>query len=161
MAGCRPAHPLPETGRRGQPEPEEGNHYPREASSTKLQAGFVVNQGFLGFWTAGIRQEGRSRRSAPQKRNRHTWKGAPRCTPRKGVLGRGGDKTRSPTGGDCFRQALGHLSCSDLGRAQNAGPTEPAPLWSTREPEPERLRPGECTQPRAGHRQVPEERPGA
>ena len=47
------------------------------------------------------------------------------------------------------RQAPYHLSCSDLGRAQNAGPTESAPLWSTREPEPEQLRPGKRTQPRA------------
>ena len=35
------------------------------------------------------------------------------------------------------------------GKAQNAGPTEFAPLWRTREPEPERLRPGKCTQLRA------------
>ena len=43
-----------------------------------------------------------------------------------------------------------HLSCSDLGRAQNAGPTESAPLRTTRVPEPEWLRPGRCMQPRAG-----------
>ena len=40
----------------------------------------------------------------------------------------------------------------DLGRAPNAGPTESAPLWSTREPEPERLRPGKSTQPRTHFR---------
>ena len=51
---------------------------------------------------------------------------------------------------NCAHQAPGHLSCLDLGRAQNAGPTESAPLWSTRVPEPERLRPGKCIQPRAG-----------
>ena len=54
-----------------------------------------------------------------------------------------------PTGGDCTPQAPGHESCLDLGRAQNTGPTESAPLWSTREPEPERLRPGKYMQPRA------------
>ena len=27
-----------------------------------------------------------------------------------------------PSGGHCARQAPGHLSCSDLGRAQNTGP---------------------------------------
>ena len=43
-----------EIGRRGQPEPEGGNHRPREALSTKLQAGFIANQDFLGFWTVNI-----------------------------------------------------------------------------------------------------------
>ena len=45
---------------------------------------------------------------------------------------------------NCTRQTLGHLSCLDLGRAQNAGQTESAPLRTTQVPEPERLRPGEC-----------------
>ena len=40
-----------------------------------------------------------------------------------------------------------------LGRAQNTGPTESVPLGSTREPEPEWLRPGKCTQARARFRQ--------
>ena len=40
---------------------------------------------------------------------------------------------------DRARQTPGYLSCSDLGRAQNAGPTESEPLRSTRVPEPERL----------------------
>ena len=59
------------------------------------------------------------------------------------------------------RQTPGHLSCSDLGRAQNAGPTESAPLRTTRVPEPERFRPGECIQPRACLRQLPAEQPRA
>ena len=33
---------------------ERGNHSRREASSTKLQAGFIANQDFLGFWTVDI-----------------------------------------------------------------------------------------------------------
>ena len=45
---------------------------------------------------------------------------------------------------DCTCQTSGHLSCSDLGRAQNAGPTESAPLRTTRVPEPEWLGPGKC-----------------
>ena len=45
-----------------------------------------------------------------------------------------------------------HPSCSELGRAQNSGPMESAPLRTTRVPEPERLRPGRCIQPRAGLR---------
>ena len=58
---------------------------------------------------------------------------------------------------DCAHQTPGHLSCSNLGRAQNVGPTEFAPLRTTRVPEPERLRPGKCIQPRAGLRQFPAE----
>ena len=54
-------------------------------------------------------------------------------------------------GGDCAHQAPGHLSCSDLGRAQNVGPTESVPLRTTQVPEPEWLGPGRCNQPRAGH----------
>ena len=45
------------------------------------------------------------------------------------------------------RQAPGGLSCSDLGRAQNVGPTESMPLWSTREHEPERYRSGSARNP--------------
>jgi len=43
-----------EQSRRGQPEPEGGNRGPREALSTKLQAGFVANQDFLEFWMVNI-----------------------------------------------------------------------------------------------------------
>ena len=77
------SHPPPVTGRRGQPELEGGSRGPREASSTKLQAGFVTNQDFLGFWTVNIHL----RRCAG-------------CTPRKtSGRDRGGDKSqrlRSP-----------------------------------------------------------------
>ena len=62
---------------------------------------------------------------------------------------------------DWARQTPHHLSCSDLGRAQNAGPVESAPLRATRVPEPERLRPGRCMQPRAGLRQFLVEQPRA
>ena len=51
---------------------------------------------------------------------------------------------------DCACQTPHHPSCSELGRAQNTGPTESAPLRTTRVPEPEWLRPGRCMQPRAG-----------
>ena len=51
------------------------------------------------------------------------------CTPRKGSgWDGGGDKTHTPLGADCAHQVPGHLSCSDLGRVKNAGPTESAPL---------------------------------
>ena len=103
-----------------------------------------------------IHQEGHSQRSAPQKRHMAHLRRHTSCTPRK-LSGRdgGGDKTQPPTGGDCARQAPGHLSCSDLGRAQNTDPTKSVPLWSTQEPEPEQLKPGKYTQPRAHFRQFP------
>ena len=84
----------------------------------------------------------------------------PRCTHRKpsGWDG-GGDKLQPSTGGDYTRQGTGHLSCSDLGQAQNAGPTKSVPLWSTRESEPEWLTPGKCMQTRACSRQFPSEQP--
>ena len=53
---------------------------------------------------------------------------------------------------DHAHQTPHHSSCSELGRAQNAGPMESAPLRTTRVPEPEWLRPGRCMQPRAGLR---------
>ena len=74
-----------------------GNHSPREASSTKLQAGFVTNQHFLGFWMVDIYREGRSQRSAPQKRHRVHLRRCGGCTPRA-LSGRdgGGDKSQRP-----------------------------------------------------------------
>ena len=49
--------------------------------------------------------------------------------------------------GQCTCQEHGHLSCSDLGRAQNAHSIEYVPLQSTREPE--WLRPGKCRKHKA------------
>ena len=62
--------------------------------------------------------------------------------------------------GNCPKLALHFmhfpgLSCSDLGRAQNACAVESVSLWNTREPEPEQLRPGKRTQPRACFSQFP------
>ena len=116
----------------------------------------VANQVFLGSWTVDIRQEGHSQRSVPQRRHTAHLRWCCGCAPRKpSGWDWGGDKTPRPTWGECARQAPGCLSSSDLGRAQNAGPTVSVPLWSTQEPEPERLRPrrGRCMQPRARFRQ--------
>ena len=100
---------------------------PEMASSTKLQAGLVANQDFLGFWTVNIHLR--------------------RCT---GCTSRKPSSGEAISGNNRARQTPHHLSCSDLGRAQNAGPTESAPLRTSRVPEPERLRPGRCRQPRNG-----------
>ena len=125
-----------------------------ERHPTKLQADFSANQDFLGFWTIDICQEGRSQRPAPQNRHMAHLRRRARCTPRKpSGWNRGGDKPQPSTGGDYTRQAPGHLSNSELGQAQNTSPTKSVPLWSTREPEPEQLRPGKCMQTRAHIRQ--------
>ena len=97
LAGCGPAHPSPETGRRGQPETEGGNHSPREASSTKLQEGFIANQDFLGFWMVNICWEGHSQRSGPQKRHTAHLRRCTGCTPRKpSVRDKGGNNSQRP-----------------------------------------------------------------
>ena len=106
-----------------------GNCGPRDIFSTKLQAGFVANQDFLGFWTVDTRQEGCSQRPGPAPQKRHTAH-LRRCTlvhPENQVARMG--KAISHSNHSC--QTAGHLSCSDLGRAQNAGPTESVPLRTT------------------------------
>ena len=116
----------------------------------------VAHQDFLGFWMADICREGHSQRSAPQKRHMAHLRWCSCCTPRKpSGWDQGGDKMHHPTWGECIHHAPGRLSCLDLGRAQNASPTESVPLWSTGEPEPERLRPGKCMQLRARLSQFP------
>ena len=127
--------PFPAGGREvggWQPELERGNLGPRNAilyqTTSRLPAS---NQDFLGFWTADIRREGCSQRSVPQKRHVAHLRWGTHCTPRKlSGWDWGGDKTHC-TWGECACQVPGHLSCSDLGRAQNAGPNKSAPLWST------------------------------
>ena len=61
----------------------------------------------------------------------------------------------------CTSLAPGCLSYSDMGKTQNAGPTESVPLWSTQEPEPEQLRPGNAQNPGPALDNVPAEQPGA
>ena len=87
------------TGRWGQPEPERGNRGPREAPFTKLQAGFVANQDFLGFWMVDIRWEGHSQRSAPRRYTRHTWEGTPIVHPENRAAGMGEAIRCTPTWG--------------------------------------------------------------
>ena len=160
LASCGLAHSLLEAGMqagnsqswkvRGKLSPRDGIPY---QTVSRLP---VANQVFLGSWTVDICWEGRSQRSAPQRRHTAHLRQRSLCAPRKlSSWDWGGDKTHHSTWGECAHQAPGHRSCSDLGRAQNAGPTESAPLWSTREPEPEKLRPGKRTQPRACLRQFP------
>ena len=118
---------------------EGGNHSPREALSTKLQAGFVAQTS----WDSG--------------RSTSAWEGVLVVHPENQVAETGEAINHSY----CTCQAPGHLSCLDLGRAQNAGPTESALLKTTQVSESERLRPGKCIQPRASLRQFPAEQPRA
>ena len=141
--------PIPRQRQRGRPATART----RRQGVSRLP---VANQVFLGSWMVDIRHEVRSQRSAPQRRYRAHLRWHSCCAPRKrSGWDQGGDKTHRPTWGVCARQVPGLLSCSDLGRAHNTGPTESVPLWSTRETEPEWLRSGKCMQPRAGLRQFP------
>ena len=85
------------------------------------------------------------------------WEGALVVHPENQAAGIGVVISRS----DHAHQTPHHLSCSDLGRAQNTGPTESVPLRTTRVHEPEQLRPGRCMQPRAGLARFPAEQPRA
>ena len=152
-----------EAGGDTQSQKVRGNLSPRDSilyqTASRLP---VANQVFLGSWMVDICQEGCSQRSAPQRRHTAHLRWHSHCTPRKpSGWDQGGDKTHCPPWGECSHQAPGHLRCSDLGRAQNAVPTESVPLWSTREPKHEWLRPGKYTQLRAHFRQFPAEQPGA
>ena len=91
----------------------------------------------------------------PRGDTQHTWDGALEAN--TGNQGAGtGEVIRCTTQlGECACQAPSCLSCLDLERAQNAGPTESVPLWTTLESEPEQLRTWKCTQSRARFRQFP------
>ena len=115
----------------------------------------VSNHVFLGSWIVDIFQEGHSLTSAPQRRHTAHMR---QCSQAPGNLVRIGRWWRHIAHLEqCSYQAPGCLSCSDLGRAQNACPTESVPLWTTREPEPEWFRPGKCTKCRAHFGQCPAE----
>ena len=90
-------------------------------------------------------------------RSTSAWEGAPVLHPENRVAGTG----EAISSSDRTGQTPHHLCCSDLGRAQNAGPTESAPLRTTQVPEPEWLRPGRCMQPRASLRRFLVEQPRA
>ena len=123
LASYGPAHPQQEAGRQAgtsQSWKARGKLSPRD--SIPYQTGSwlsATNQVFLGSRTADIHQEGRSQRSAPQKRDMAHLSCS--CAPRKpSGRGRGGAETHCAWG-VCAGQALGHLSCSDLGTARGAG----------------------------------------
>ena len=80
---------------------------PETASSTKLSRIPVANQVFLGSWMVDIRQEGRSQRSAPQRRHSPHLRRCSRSTPRKlSGWDRGGDKMHCPPGESALTKHL-------------------------------------------------------
>ena len=83
--------------------------------------------------------------------------GAPTVHPGSQAAGTGEVIRHTTHLGQRACQAPSHLSWSDLGRAQNTGPTKSVPLWGAQEPEPEGLSPGKCMQPRVYFRQFPAE----
>ena len=100
----------------------------------------VANQVFLGSWMVDICQECRSQRSAPQRRHTARLKWRSHDTPRTSTQ----DTAHL---GQCACQAPGHVSSWGLGKVQNACLMESVPLWTTRELEPEQLRPGSAHNP--------------
>ena len=147
-----------------QPEPEgKGNLGPREGIFHQTVSKFpVANRVFLGSWMVDICQEDHSLRSPPQRR--HTRDGALTVHLGNRATGLGRELRGRAHLGQCTRQALNCLSCLDLGRAQNASPTESVLLWNNQEPELEQLRPGKCTKCRSCFGQLdstPPEQPGA
>ena len=140
-----------------QPGLERGKLGPRDSIPYQTAKRLpVANQVFLGpVWLTSV---GRviARDQLSREDTRHT-----RCAPRKpSGWDQGGDEMHCTWGKRAY-QTPGHLSCSDLGRAQNTGPTESAPLRTTRVPEPERLSPGRRMQPRAARGRFPAEQPRA
>ena len=133
---------------------------PETASSTKLRAGSQLL--IKSPWDPGLLTSTRkvaARDQIPEETHSTPETALPLRIQETKRLGRG-DKTHH-TWGVCTRQAPGRLSSSDMGRAQNAGPTESAPLWSTQEPEPEWLRPENAQNPGPALDSAPAEQPGA
>ena len=96
----------------------------------------IANHVLLGSWMVDICQEGHSLRWAPQRRHMaHLRWYSPGNLGNRAARTREVIKTHGPTGTGCSPSAWYCLSCSDLGRAQNACPPKSVPLWSTREPE--------------------------
>ena len=129
------APPTPGRRQRGS-QKARGNLGPRDCILHQTVSRLpVANQVFLGSWMVDSCQEGRSLRSAPKRRHTAHLRQCPCGTPRKRAAGTREVPRCTAHLGQCARQAPGHLSCSDLGRAQNACPTESVPLWSIREPD--------------------------
>ena len=136
------------------------NLAPEMASSTKQQADpqLLTKSSWDPGWLSARRVAARDQ--LPRGDTQDTYlRQCSHFAPRKpSGWDRGGDKTHPSPGADCTHQAPGHISCSNLGRAQNTGPNESVPSWSTQEPESEQLSPGTYMQTRARLRQFQAEK---
>ena len=142
------------TGGRGQvgarQSLKEANGIPEMASSTKLQAGFqfLTKKSWDSRWLTSAERVS-ARDQLPRRDTGYTVDECTRYHLVIQVAGTGEVIRRTCHLRRVRLPATGRLSCLDLGRAQNAGPTESAPLWRTQEAEPEWLRHGKCMKPRA------------
>ena len=128
LAGSRLAHLPPEAGR------QAGNSQSRKARGILYQTASkfpVATQVFQASWMFDIHQEGRIQRSTPQRRHTAHLRQHSCCTPRKSSDWDWEVRRRTAPPGESAPQAPDHPSWSDLVRAQNTGPTESVPLWST------------------------------
>ena len=91
----------------------------------------------------------------PRGDTRHTRDSTLTVHPRNEQPGPGTWLTHRIHLGQCSLIEPCHLSCSDLGRAQNTHPTESVPLWNTWELEPEQLRSRKCMKHRTHIGQYP------
>ena len=133
-----------------------GNLSPRDSilheTVSRLQA---ANHVFLGSWTVDICQEDCSQRSAPQRRHMAHLRWHSSGTLRNQAAGTRELIKTHVSPGAVHLPSTWCLSCSNLGRAQNACPTESVSLQSTQESETEQLRPWKCTKCSAGFGQYP------
>ena len=130
------------------------NSSPETAFLTKLQSGFWLLT--KTSWDSGwLTSTGRvtARDQLPRRHTSHQ-RMHNRCHPANGAAGARELIRRTRHLGRVCSPSTRSPELLGLGRAQNAGPTEPVPLRSTRESEPERLRPGKCMQPRACFKQL-------
>ena len=86
-----------------QSQKARGNLSPRDGILYQIVSRLpVTNQVFLGSWMVDICQEGRSQKSAPQRRHTAHLRQHSCFTPRKwSGWDRGGDKMHRPTWGEC------------------------------------------------------------
>ena len=143
LAGCGLAHPPLEAG--GSGEGKGGKLGPREGIPYQTANRLPISNQRLPEILDGWHLPGESQLEiAPQKRH----KGALDQTHLGTEAGTGEGRSRAAPGESVLIKLLAAWAAL-MGKAQNPGPTESASLWSTREPELERLRPGKRTQLKA------------
>ena len=121
----------------------------------------IANHVFLESWRVDICQEGRSQRSAPQRRHTAHPRRHSHCTPRKlsGWEG-GGDKTHRPPGRGCSPSTWSPELLRP-GKGTKRRPNRACAFVEYREPEPEGSDLGSACNAGPALHSFPAERPGA